>query len=309
VSTAALVPTDLYPFEGKRFDVGNGIQMHYLDEGQGDPVVMVHGNPSWSFYYRDLVLRLRGRYRCIVPDHIGCGLSDKPGDDRYTYTFTQRVDDLAKLLDHLGVGSNVTLVVHDWGGMIGMTWAARYPDRVRRLVILNTAAFHLPATKPFPWQLWLARDTAFGGFLVTRFNAFSGAAAWVGCTRKRMSPRLREAYTAPYNTPANRIATLRFVQDIPLRAGDRGYDVISEVESLLPRFRGLPIFIGWGLRDFVFDKHFLARWLEFFPEAEVLRVEDGGHYILEDAADLMLPAIDQFLTAHPLTASAPAAAP
>jgi haloalkane dehalogenase len=298
-ASAIGISAALYPFQGKFASVG-AHQMHYLDEGQGDPIVMVHGNPSWSFYYRDLVLRLRDRYRCIVPDHIGCGLSDKPGDDKYDYTFTQRVADLDTLLNQLNLGDNITLVVHDWGGMIGMNWAVQNPHRVKRLVILNTAAFHLPATKSFPWQLWLARDTALGAMLVSRFNAFSRGAAWVGCTRERMSPELQSAYTAPYNSVENRIATLRFVQDIPLRPGDRNYDVITDVESKLSRFRNIPTFIGWGMKDFVFDKHFLNRWLELLPEAEVHRYDKCGHYILEDAKVELLPLIDDFLKRHPV---------
>ena len=144
-----MVSKDLYPFTG-RFHNHGGLRQHYLDEGQGDPVVMVHGNPSWSFYYRNLVLALRGHYRVIVPDHIGCGLSDKPDDGRYRYTLKQRVDDLDALLDSLGIRERITLVLHDWGGMIGMAYACRYPERIRRLVILNTGAFPLPPTKKFP---------------------------------------------------------------------------------------------------------------------------------------------------------------
>src|SRR5205823_3246531 len=111
------------------------------------PVVMLHGNPTWSFYYRNLVLSLRDSYRTIVPDHIGCGLSDKPDDSRYRYTLESRVTDLEALLEHLGVTCDITLVVHDWGGMIGLAYAVRHPERIRRLVILNTGAFHLPRTK------------------------------------------------------------------------------------------------------------------------------------------------------------------
>ncbi|WP_279384383.1 alpha/beta fold hydrolase [Geotalea toluenoxydans] len=122
--------TKHYPFTGNYLDL-NGLAYHYLDEGSGDPVVMVHGNPSWSFYYRNLVLALRDRYRCIVPDHMGCGFSDKPDDDRYDYTLPRRVDDLERLLDHLQLSKNVTLVVHDWGGMIGMAYAVRHPERIK----------------------------------------------------------------------------------------------------------------------------------------------------------------------------------
>src|SRR5210317_837044 len=157
--------SDLYPFENHFLEL-NGLQYHYLDEGQGEPVVMVHGNPSWSFYYRDLAKALRDRYRVIVPDHIGCGLSEKPGDGGYSYTLKQRVDDLESLLEHLDIDERITLVLHDWGGMIGMAYASRYPERIARLVILNTAAFHLPAGKHLPLALKICRDTKLGEFLV-----------------------------------------------------------------------------------------------------------------------------------------------
>jgi haloalkane dehalogenase len=291
------VTESLYPFTGRYVDV-NGFKMYTFDEGQGPPVVMVHGNPTWSFYYRNLVLKLRDRYRCIVPDHIGCGLSDRPEESAYPWTFERRARDLEALINALDVTEPVTLVVHDWGGMIGMTWAHWNPEKVARIVVLNTAAFHLPSTKSFPWQLWLARDTPVGALLVKRFNAFAGAASWVGCTRNRMDAAMRAAYTAPYDTPHNRLATLKFVQDIPLRQGDPGYALISEVEASLPRFASLPIFIGWGLRDFVFDRHFLARWEREFPAAVVHRYPDCGHYILEDAGAELVDKISDFIDQH-----------
>jgi haloalkane dehalogenase len=289
--------TDLkkhYPFTGKRLDL-DGLSYHYLDEGSGAPVVMVHGNPSWSFYYRNLVTALRDRYRCIVPDHIGCGLSDKPSDDRYDYTLSRRVDDLEQLLDTLGVTKNITLVVHDWGGMIGMAYAVRHPERIARLVILNTGAFHLPKTKPFPLGLRICRDSALGTLLVRGFNAFSAGASYVGCKRNPMTPELRALYQFPYNSWQNRIATLRFVQDIPLFPGDRGYDLVSDVSNGIGQFSNLPILICWGELDFVFDRHFLDEWQQRFPNAEIHRYPDCGHYILEDAKEDLVPLISGFL--------------
>ncbi|GFE58718.1 alpha/beta fold hydrolase [Geobacter sp. AOG1] len=286
--------TKEYPFTGKALDL-DGLRYHYLDEGSGEPVVMVHGNPSWSFYYRNLVLALRDRYRCVVPDHIGCGLSDKPGDDRYDYTLPRRVDDLERLLDHLNIKENVTLVLHDWGGMIGMAWAVRHPERIKRLVILNTAAFHLPAEKPFPLALKICRDTWVGALLVRGFNAFSLAASFVGCKRNPMPAELRRAYRLPYDSWQNRIATLRFVQDIPLTPGDRNYELVNTVAAGIDQFRNLPISLFWGERDFVFDRHFLAEWQRRFPGADVHSFADCGHYILEDAGEEIVPLIGEFL--------------
>lgn len=285
---------DLYPFSGQFLD-RDGLRYHYLDEGNGAPVVMLHGNPTWSFYYRNLVQALSADYRTIVPDHIGCGLSDKPGDDRYDYTLKSRVDDLERLLDHLGISEGLTLVVHDWGGMIGMAFASRHPDRIRRLVVLNTGAFHLPKSKRFPLALRICRDSELNTFLVRGLNLFSGVASLIGCKRKPMNGRLRRAYRAPYNTWEHRIATLRFVQDIPLRPGDKAYDLVTEVQNGLHRFRQLPMLICWGELDFVFDRHFLAEWRKHFPEAEVHSFPDCGHYILEDGAEEVIPLIKGFL--------------
>ena len=284
-----------YPFNGTQLVLNDGLKYHYLDEGSGAPVVMVHGNPSWSFYYRNLVLALRDRYRCIVPDHIGCGLSAKPGDDRYDYTLKQRVDDLERLLDHLGIIDDITLVVHDWGGMIGMAFAVRHPERIKRLVILNTGAFHLPAAKPFPLGLRICRDTKLGALLVRGFNAFSAGASSVGCKKNPMSAELRALYQLPYDSWQNRIATLRFVQDIPLTPSDRNYTLVSSVADGIGQFGNLPIIIIWGELDFVFDRHFLAEWRQRFPNAEVHSYPDAGHYILEDMKAEVVPIISGFM--------------
>ncbi len=283
-----------YPFTGRYLDL-DGPRLHYLDEGTGPVVVMVHGNPSWSFYYRNLVLALRDRYRCIVPDHVGCGLSDKPGDEVYDYTLERRVADLERLLDTVAPSGPVTLVVHDWGGMIGMAWASRHPERVARLVVLNTAAFPLPAAKPLPLALRICRDTRLGALLVRGANAFSLAASFVGCKRHPMPGELRRAYRLPYDSWKNRIATLRFVQDIPLSPSDRAYSLVESVAAGLGRFRTIPMLVLWGELDFVFDRHFLTEWERRFPEAEVRRFADAGHYILEDAAEEVVPLIAAFL--------------
>jgi haloalkane dehalogenase len=293
------VVNDLYPFKENFLEL-DGLRYHYLDEGQGDPVVMVHGNPSWSFYYRDLARTLRERYRVIVPDHIGCGLSDKPAEQDYPYTLCRRVDDLEALLEQLAVCERITLVVHDWGGMIGMAYACRHPQRVARLVILNTAAFHLPASKRLPLALKICRDTGLGRYLVLQHNLFAVMAANLGCKRKPMRADLRGAYCAPYASPAERIATLKFVQDIPLKPGDESYDLVSEVEAGLEQLRALPMTICWGLKDFVFDRHFLVEWQRRFPAAEVHSFADCGHYILEDAKEEVIPIIERFLADHPL---------
>jgi haloalkane dehalogenase len=287
-----------YPFASKYFDQ-NGFRQHYLDEGSGDPVVMVHGNPTWSFYYRRLAADLRRDHRVIVPDHVGCGLSDKPQTQEYPYTLERRVDDLDRLLAHCGLERNVTLVVHDWGGMIAMAWAERHPEKIARLVILNTAAFHLPEGKAVPWQLKLAR-TPLGTVLVRGLNAFCRGAASDCVTRRPLSRDVRDAYLAPYDSWGNRAAVLRFVQDIPLAPEDPGYDLITKTAEGLARFRDTPALVCWGMRDFVFDGDYLAEWERRLPNAAVHRFPDCGHYVLEDASEEILALVREFLKQNPL---------
>ena len=295
-----------YPFTPQRLQVWPGIAMSYLDEGprDGEVVVALHGNPSWSYYWRHLVLGLRDRYRVIVPDHIGMGLSDKPDDDanvlpRYDYTLQSRVDDVATLLDHLGIDGPVTLAVHDWGGMIGFGWALSHAAQVKRLVVLNTAAFPMPAGKPMPWQIALGRDFQLGELAIRGFNAFSAGASWLGVERK-MPRDVRRAYVAPYDNWRNRISTVRFMQDIPLSDKDRAWPLVADAGRRLHEFADRPAFIGWGLKDFVFDRDFLDGFRKALPDAEVHAFDDAGHYVLEDKHETLVPAIRRFLDANPL---------
>ncbi len=270
--------------------------MHYVDEGPRDapPVLMLHGNPTWSFYWRRLIKALRPTHRVIAPDHIGCGKSDKPADARYSYRLERRIADVERLVEHLQL-SALTLMVHDWGGMIGTGWADRHPDQLARLVLLNTAAFGLPPGKPMPASLWLARNTALGAVLVRGFNAFARGATRLCVTRRPLSPEVREALIAPYDSWDHRRAVLRFVQDIPLKPGDPGFDIVAGVGRRIGQFDDRPILICWGARDFVFDDHFLRVWRQKLPHAEVHRFADAGHYVLEDAGDEIEALVRRFM--------------
>ena len=286
----------LYDFQS-HYLKRQGYRYHYLDEGQGEPLVMLHGNPSWSFMYRELVRAFRDSYRTVVPDHIGCGLSDKPPSEEYPYTLEERVSDLETLLDEKGIHSNITLIMHDWGGPIGMTYAARHPSRIRRLIILNTAAFLLPPGKPLHWSLSLCRDSRVAWFLILRFNAFARMAGYLGC-RHRMPREVRRAYRGPYDSWQNRIATLRFVQDIPLTSADASYGLLQQTQESLYRFQQTPMLICWGERDFIFDGDFLSEWIRRFPQAQVHRFPEAGHYVLEERPAVIVPVIRDFLAAH-----------
>jgi pimeloyl-ACP methyl ester carboxylesterase len=278
----------LYPFASHYLDVG-GPRMHYVDEGTGPAVVMLHGNPTWSFYYRELIAALRSDHRVIAPDHIGCGLSDKPR--RYPYTLATHIDNLERLLEHLGL-DDVALAVHDWGGAIGFGLAARRPDRVSRFIVFNTAAFF----GPVPRRIRMCRLPVLGPLAVRGANAFARGAVWMACkSRSRMTPEVRAGYLLPYGSYAHRIAILRFVRDIPMRPGDCSYALLESIEAALPRFRDRPMIILWGMADFCFNERFLNGWIERFPEAQVHRFSQAGHYVLEDAAEQIMPLVCRFL--------------
>jgi cis-3-alkyl-4-acyloxetan-2-one decarboxylase len=289
-----VVEQDLFPFQSRYFD-RDGIKIHFVDEGAGDPIVFVHGNPTWSFYFRKLIEKLRTNHRCIALDHVGCGMSDKPPLGRYPYRLVNRVLDLEALLDSLGIHRNATFVMHDWGGMIGMAAAVRRPERISRIVAMNTAAFGLPDDKSFPRSLYWARNTAIGRWLVLHGNAFSRAAVRWCPTRKPLAPEVKHAYLAPYASSNDRIAVLKFVEDIPLEPTHPSFALVESTTRNLKLFNDRPVFLGWGEKDFVFDAHFRDEWVRHFPQAEVHSWEDSGHFILEDRGEELVDLLRDFL--------------
>jgi pimeloyl-ACP methyl ester carboxylesterase len=289
----------LYPYTSHYLDL-NGFKYHYLDEGQGEPLVMVHGNPTWSFYFRELINNFSPRFRTIVPDHIGCGLSDKPDIDAYGFGLENRVADLEMLLDHLDLGHNITLVLHDWGGMIGMAYAVRHPERIRRLILLNTYAFLPPAGYRVPLSgHFIRRAGPLATLAILGFNLFSFGALFLA-SRKGLANDVKKGLAAPYNCWNHRIAVLRFVQDIPLSPKDSSYQLAKTVDDNLALFSDIPILICWGEHDFVFNHNFLDEWQRRFPKAETHRFADAGHYVLEDVPEKIVPLVQDFLHRHPL---------
>jgi haloalkane dehalogenase len=284
---------ELYPFRSHYLDL-DGLQYHYLDEGPRDapPVIMLHGNPTWSFYYRNLIPPISRSRRVIVPDHVGCGLSDKPQD--YPYTLEQHIRNVERLVAHLKL-ERVTLVMHDWGGVIGMGYATRHPGNIDRLVIFNTAAFVLPV---IPKRIRMCRSSLFGGFLVRGLNAFAGLATFMAVSQpQRMTSEVRAGYLAPYNNWQNRVAIHRFVQDIPLEKDHPTRPTLVEIEAGLAQFQSQPMLIIWGADDFCFTvRDFLAEWRRRFPQAEVHVLENAGHYVVEDAPERIIPLITPFLS-------------
>ncbi len=280
--------TELYPFEPKRFETGSGA-LSYLDEGQGDEaVLMVHGNPTWSFFYRNVVLALRGRLRCIVPDHLGCGLSDKP--QAYDYTLPNHVANLGRLLDSLNL-RKIHLIVHDWGGPIGLGACLPRHEKLGKVVILNTAAF---ADTVVPTRIRFCRIPVIGELAVRGFNGFAWPATWMAVT-KPLPDAVKRGFLFPYDSWANRIATHRFVRDIPQGVGAPNDDALGKIEAALPLLKSHEIKIIWGGQDFCFNRHYFERWKALFPAAQNDYLAEAGHYLLEDAPAEVLAGIARHL--------------
>jgi cis-3-alkyl-4-acyloxetan-2-one decarboxylase len=281
---------ELYPWTPRRFEQPGGVGQSYLDVGPaapGETLLMVHGNPTWSFYYRNLIKAFSDPHRCVAVDHVGSGLSDKPQD--YPYTLGTHIENLERLVDHLKL-DGVTLVVHDWGGAIGMGWATRHPAKVRRLVVLNTAAFR---SQRIPPSIDLCRVPGLGPLLIRGLNGFARAAV-IRAVHKKMPADVARGFVGPYDSWANRIGNLRFVQDIPMHSRVPSWPVIIDIEQKLPTLRDKPMLVCWGGRDFCFDDTFLATWRERFPAADVHRFADAGHYVLEDAGEQVVERMRAF---------------
>lgn len=283
-----------YPFTSQRLDLG-GHALHYVDEGAGDPILMVHGNPTWSFYYRRLIEAFRGKYRTIAPDHIGMGLSDKP--QNYNYCLDSHIANLSWLINELDL-RNITLVVHDWGGAIGLGAAVEQPERFARLVILNTAAFPPPF---IPRRIQACRAPLFGPIAVRGFNAFARAATYMTVEDpKVMSPEIKAGYLAPYNSWANRVGVYRFVKDIPLRPEHPTWAKLVQIQEGLASLADKPARIFWGMKDWCFRGDILETMQELLPHAEVTRYETAGHYVLEEAHESIIESVTGFLADTPI---------
>lgn len=271
----------LYPFAPRSFTTPDGARMSYLDEGprSDEAVLMLHGNPTWSFFYRSLVQMLSPAMRCVVPDHVGMGLSAKP--QNYDYTLAARVRDVAALVASLGL-KRVHLVVHDWGGAIGMGWAAEHAGALGRVAVMNTAAFPM---RRMPARIALCKLPGLGPLLVRGANGFAGPATWMAMQRRALSRDEKRAYLFPYRSWSDRVAVSAFVRDIPMAPAHRSWAALQRSAEGVQAIANRPVLLAWGLRDFCFDAGFLAEWERRLPQAETVRYEDAGHYLLEDAPE------------------------
>ncbi len=282
----------LYPFSSQYASV-DGYRLHYLDEGAGGHVfLMVHGNPTWSFYWRNLVAAWRDRFRVVVPDHLGCGLSDKP--QRYGYSLQQHTANLVELIEFLDL-SHITLFAHDWGGAIGLNAVRACPERFERFVLFNTGSFPPPRV---PRRIAVCRTPLLGTIALRGFNLFARAAQHMAtCHPRGLHADVLAGLIAPYDSWSNRVAIQAFVSDIPLTRRHLTYTELEKLESFLPTVRDKPTQLIWGMRDWCFDKTCLERFRLLLPEAAVHRIDDAGHWVVEDAPDQIIQVVNEFLAA------------
>ncbi|MBM3964594.1 MAG: alpha/beta fold hydrolase [Planctomycetes bacterium] len=284
----------LYPFASHRMEFDGGVRMHYIDEGSSGPddkcVVAVHGNPTWSFYYRSIIAAMRGTHRALAVDHIGCGLSDKP--QMYPYCLATHTSNLVRWIENLDL-RNIVMVVHDWGGAIGLGAAVQCRDRISGLVVLNTGAFPPPYV---PLRIAACRIPILGSWSMTRLNLFARAATTMAIDRlPRLDDNVREGLLAPYDTPEHRVGIDTFVRDIPLSKKHPTYGILSTLESRLPELSGLPIHLVWGMKDWCFTPTCLRRFQAAWPGAVTEELSDVGHYVMEESPKDVIAHVQQLV--------------
>lgn len=310
---------EMLPFQSREMRLGN-FMLRYLDEGPGveagvesvggasgeagseasdekpsdraaadETILCVHGNPTWSFYWRSVVQRFSNRCRVIAVDHLGCGRSDKPTRAEFPYTLESHIDNLVALIDSLDL-KRITLVAHDWGGAIGTGAMLKRLDRCERIVLMNTAAFPPPYV---PLRIAACRIPILGTAAIRGLNLFARAAVTMAMSRNKMSREVAEGLLAPYDSWANRIAIDCFVRDIPLTKAHPTHATLERIESELPRLADRPSCLVWGMKDWCFRPECMQRLQQVWPNANSVPIADGGHYIMEDAPQEVLEAIEK----------------
>ncbi len=290
-----------YPFEHHFFDSEMG-SMHFVDEGQGEPVLMLHGNPTWSFLYRKFITALAGSHRVVAPDHIGFGLSDKPSQEEI-FSIDAHIRNLEGLVEALNL-RNITLVMQDWGGPIGLGMASRHPERIKRVVIINTFAFYPPVDTMdpenlrLPPPLLLMRSRRIGDLLVRRLGFFERVVMRMATANAKGLKSVHHAYKGVFRNWDDRGGAMAFPRLIPTNTKHpTARLMLEESGPFIESFRG-PAKIFWGMKDPLFPVGVLAAWRKRLPQAEVTEIAKGKHYIQEDAPDLIISELRQFLSAN-----------
>ncbi len=284
-----------FPWTSKYVATASGARVAYVDEGSGEPIVMLHGNPTWSFLYRNFIADLSKTHRAIAVDHIGFGRSDKPLDG--TYTLAGHIANFTSTMDALDL-RDVTLVMQDWGGPIGMGWAIEHADRVKRLVIMNTWAFRVPGGTRLMPLLELFREPMVGEAMVQGANMFVEGFLPLGIHRKEILPEIMPAYRAPFPDWNSRVAVARFPKDIPVGDEHPSTPAMGHIQDNLGALN-VPTLLIWGIHDPAIGPAVMDVWKSIYPHAETHTIADASHFLQEDAPAEIIARIRTFLAAHP----------
>ena len=300
-----MIPAD-ETFEGTwphapRFCLAAGFRQHYVDEGEGRPVILLHGQPTWGYLYRRFIPPLAASHRVIVPDHMGFGKSETPPDR--AYTLSTHAANLTALIEHLDL-RDITLVMQDWGGPIGIGHAVRHPERIHSLVLMNTVCGYgaagrrdLPSPLETPWFRWIRDGLASGrteAVLSHLGSTILSVLRIVGLERlDRVDDVFIRAYAAPFPTPADCKGALEFPLDLAL---GRIRDFVREGAAGVPALRAKPAMMIEGMLDRAIPPALaIADFQGLWPEGTVIEVPGAGHYIQEDAPEVAVAAIQAFL--------------
>ena len=273
----------------------DGVKLHYVDEGEGDPIVMLHGNPTWGYLYRKFIPALSQTNRCVVPDHMGFGKSDKPLDKQYT--LATHIENFTALMDALEL-KDITLVMQDWGGPIGLGFGVEHADRIKRLVILNTWAFRIPEGTPLAPLLDMFRQPQVGEAMVQGLNLFVEGFLPAGIYHKERLEEFMPAYRAPFPDWNSRIGTLEFPGDIPVGDEERSSKTMAKIQDALGNIN-VPTTIIWAMQDPAIPPPLIDAWKGVYPHAEEHRIETASHFLQEDEPEQIVELIQEFLKANP----------
>lgn len=286
MSTIQWINREEYPFKSNYLKLDMG-KLHYIDEGSGDPIVMVHGNPAWSFLYRHLIKGLSKKYRCIAPDHIGFGLSDKP--EAWSYLPEDHAKNLNILIDKLNL-RDITLVVQDWGGPIGLSYAIGRPDNVKRIIIMNTWMWSVKGD-PYYERFSNFMGGSVGRFLIKRFNFFVRVIMKKAMGDKSKLPKsIHRHYFKPLENPMDRKGCWTFPKQII-----ESSSWLSNLWLQKGKIKDKPALILWGMKDIAFRKQELNKWAELFSDSKIIRFDDAGHFVQEEKGSELCPIIEDFL--------------
>ena len=267
--------------------------MHYVDHGDGETVVLLHGDPTWGYLWRRFIPPISDTHRVIVPDHMGMGKSSVPKTP-YPYLLRHHISNLEELISSLKL-RNITLVLHDWGGPVGMGFAIRHPELIKRLVLMNTWAFAKWPAGELPRLLQIIRSEKGESFVLEKNGYVKRALLGTANYPENYTSEVLNAYLSPFPTPESRLALLCWSRDITVNESDQSYRDMKHIEDNLTLFSDIPVLLIWGMLDPVLPGYVLEKWRRIYPHAQVLVIEDASHFLQEDSPERVIGETKRFL--------------